>query len=356
MGSESFRLAWVVPPLPVLLSAVLVTGVLLWSARARGEGRPFVPVAELSSADRELAHGLMDTGDAKMAAGDAQGALTAYRAADDIVGVPTTGIEVGRAQAALGLLVEARDTWVRVATYPQVVDEPVPFTRARAAAERLAAELGRRIPTLIVEVDRPLLAGLRVWLDERALADHDLGAALRVNPGRHRLHASAPGYHARELEVQLAERSERHVQLSLQPELPSPSSLQSSPPTEWNPTAPRARSTTAMWTGFTVAAVGAAVGTATGIWAYERTALAQEQCVGTACSPAASADIDQARMAGTISTVAFVVGGAGLALGIWQAVTLGTTPRTASRSAPPAGLAVFPTGSGAHLIWRGSFR
>lgn len=337
---------WVVS----LMAAQLLAGAV------RAEGTTHVPLAQLSAAERERARGLMDAGDAKMAQGDAQGALSAYQAADEIVGVPTTGIEVGRAQYALGSWVEARDTWVTVARYPKAQDEPAPFTQARIEAERLAIDLAERIPTVVLVVTPPLPEGFRVWLDDHALSVDLVGVPLRVNPGLHRLRASAPGYVTREVRVESVEKHQRSVSLTLQPEPSASPALQSSPSTEWAPSGPRQRSTTLMWTGFAVAAAGVTAGAATGIWAYERTALAYEQCDGSVCPEDVSDDIEQARLAGTISTVAFVVGGAGLALGIWQAVTLGTSPRMAlPRAAPSQRLALLPTGTGARLVLSGRF-
>src|SRR5262245_53464167 len=76
-------------------------------------------VAAPSAQDRERARTFMDLGDDKAAAGDLEGALKAYQAADGIMGVPTTGLEVGRALEKLGRLIEARDAFVRVARFPR---------------------------------------------------------------------------------------------------------------------------------------------------------------------------------------------------------------------------------------------
>ena len=81
-------------------------------------------------------------------AGDLTGALEAYRGADAIMGVPTTGIEVARTQIRLGRLVEARDTALKVSRYPVKRREPRPFTDARTEALQLASELAARIPSL----------------------------------------------------------------------------------------------------------------------------------------------------------------------------------------------------------------
>ena len=75
---------------------------------------PRIARAEPTAGDKETARSLMDEGDRKFAAKDFKGALDAYQGAHAIMGVPTTGIEVAKAQEALGLLVEARDTLLAV--------------------------------------------------------------------------------------------------------------------------------------------------------------------------------------------------------------------------------------------------
>src|SRR5436190_23509399 len=59
---------------------------------------PAVARAEPSAADKETARSLMDEGDRKFAAKDYKGALDAYQGAHAIMGVPTTGLEVAKAQ------------------------------------------------------------------------------------------------------------------------------------------------------------------------------------------------------------------------------------------------------------------
>ena len=64
--------------------------------------------------DRETARTLMQQGRELTAKGDLKEALKRFKGADDIMHVPTTGLEVARTQAPLGLLVEARDTIARI--------------------------------------------------------------------------------------------------------------------------------------------------------------------------------------------------------------------------------------------------
>src|SRR4051812_43706642 len=108
--------------------------------------------ADPSLSDRETARSLMDDGDAKRDKGDFKAALKSYEAADAIMHVPTTGLEVARAQAQLGLLLEARETLGRVGRVAPKPTDPAAFTAARKTAEQLMAELGARIPSVTVLV------------------------------------------------------------------------------------------------------------------------------------------------------------------------------------------------------------
>ncbi len=85
------------------------------------------------------------------ASGDVKGALKSFQAADTIMRVPTTGFELAKTQAA-GLLVEARDTALRVTRMPVQPGEAAPFAEARSNSQQLSDELAERIPTLKIKV------------------------------------------------------------------------------------------------------------------------------------------------------------------------------------------------------------
>jgi hypothetical protein len=279
--------------------------------------------AQPSAQDRERARSLLDLGDAKFATRDYAAALQAYRAADAIMGVPTTGIEVGRALEKLGRLVEARDAFIGVTRHPKRSDEPKPFTLARQNAERLAAELGPRIPVLTLE-----LAGLedgaeaQIALDGEAIDSALLGVPIKVNPGAHRLTGSAPGYAPVEHSLTLAEGQSEQLELRFvaQPlvaEEPSPGMNDADgaePVPELAPRRPW------MWVGFGVAAAGAVAGGVTGILSLTQTHdIKDEQCNGgTRCAAAAQGDIDTATALANVSNVALAVGAVGLGIGVWQ--------------------------------------
>ncbi len=133
--------------------------------------------ADPSAADKETARALMATGRQDRASGDLQGALKAFIAADAIMRVPTTGLEVARSQIALGLLVEARDTALQVTRSPVTPHEPAPFKAARDAAAALSEDLSTRIPSLTITVTNiPEGGTASITLDGTPLSVETLGS------------------------------------------------------------------------------------------------------------------------------------------------------------------------------------
>src|SRR5262245_1107365 len=74
--------------------------------------------AEPSAADRETARTLVIDGRKKFGAGDYEGARKAFQAAHEIMGVPTTALDLAKALEKLGKLVEARTVALEVARMP----------------------------------------------------------------------------------------------------------------------------------------------------------------------------------------------------------------------------------------------
>jgi hypothetical protein len=140
---------------------------------------------QVSASDRETARALMQEGDARRDRKDLKGALESYQAADAIMHVTTTGLEVARTLAQLGLLVEARDGLVGVLRIPPKPNEPAVLADARVAAQALSDDIDARIPGI-----RVILQGLgpggsaAVSIDGANIPPAALVAYRRVNPGR----------------------------------------------------------------------------------------------------------------------------------------------------------------------------
>jgi hypothetical protein len=299
----------------VFLALVLLSSVVGRSAQAAD------PTAE----EKETARAMMDAGHARRDADDHQGALAQFQGADAIMHVPTTGLEVAREQAALGLLVEARDTVRRVLRTPPAENEPEAFLTARSGAQALDESLSKRIPALRINVNGAVSGDpIQVTIDGVPVPMPALVAPFKVNPGHHVVTATMAGTTVRE-EVDVAAAQTADVALNLlPPSAPSPLP----PPAEVTPRlldtgAARTEGNTSQpivswlrWGGFGLAIAGIGVGTATGAMSLSATGSASKSCVNNQCPPSTWSDIDSAHTTATISTVSFVAAGVGAALGI----------------------------------------
>jgi hypothetical protein len=266
--------------------------------------------AEPSLSDRETARSLMEDGDAKRDKGDIKAALKSYEGADAIMHVPTTGLEVGRAQAALGLLLEARETLNRVERLPAKPNEPAPFAAARTTAAELSSQLAQRIPTIVVTVKNADPAQPpEIIIDGEKIPAAAADAPRKLNPGAHSVIVRAGGVD-KEQKVLVAEREQKVVSVDLK----APAVVEATPPDDGQPKK-SALPKILIFGGFGLAAVGIGVGSVTGLMSISQTNDIKPSC-NPNCPTSKQSDIDSARSLGNISTVAFIVGGAGAAAGV----------------------------------------
>lgn len=281
-------------------------------------------------ADKETARALMREGRARRAAGDHRGALESFAGADAIMHLPTTRFEVGRAQAQLGLLLEARDTLLAVARDPEEPGEPPQFKAARTEASTLAREIAPRIPSLRIRfAGAPAGATVELSIDDVPVAATALEVPRKVNPGKHRIVAKV-GAVTRSMDVELAEREERAVVFD----------LGGAPPVVATGGSKGGRAFNApLWIGLGVTSLGVVTGGVAGIVHLSKVADLRDQCPGGHCSADLGDDVSRARTWGTVSTISFAVAGAGAALATWA--WLRPSPTAHVGVAPFVGVASF---------------
>jgi hypothetical protein len=240
---------------------------------------------------------------------DLTGALARFKGADAIMGVPTTGFEVARTQADLGMLVEARGTLRRVlATEPKDTD-PEPFREARTKAEALDEELGGRIGALHFVVSGAAPGTLvSISVDGEAVPDAAAELPFRVDPGHHRVIAKA-GSRRITREVDAGERDTTDIVLSFA------TTSDALPTSDHSSGASTRGIPTLAYVGGGVALGGIAVGSITGLMAISKKHAAQSGCVNGQCPPSTWGDVDRAHTLATVSTVGFIVGALGIAVG-----------------------------------------
>jgi hypothetical protein len=303
----------------------VAAGLLLAATAARAQTCADRP--QPTPADRETARTLMADAREMRERGDNAGAAEKFKAADAIMKVPTTGLETARTLAALGKLVEARDVLAAVARIPTCPDDPAPFAEARNAARKLDEDLAPRIPAIRIAVKgAPPGAATEVKVDDVAVPEAALAAPRRVNPGRHVVTVRAGNTEGSQ-QVDVAEREVKDVAV----EVHATSGGGGGGPIEVKPSGGFISKPVA-FAALGVGGVGIVVGAITGIMAMGAKSDAEKGCVNNKCPPATYSDLDKAQSMATVSTVAFIIGGVGVAVGV---VGLLTQPKgDAPKEAP----------------------
>jgi hypothetical protein len=294
---------------PIVLAALACTS-LAW--------------ADPSAADKETARGLMNEGRADRDKGDLKAALKAFAAADALMHVPTTGIELAKAQVAVAQLVEARDTALRVTRIPEKPNEPAPFKAARDAAAQLNDDLGARIPSLTINVKNvPDGTTATVDIDGSSVPAEMLGQPRKLDPGHHVITAKAGTAEGKQ-EVDVAEKDSKEVTVELPAQTAATTDTkpdETAPPAD-QPAESSGGNKVMIWGGFGLAGAGLIAGSITGILAISKASSikgssACQNLGGTEdCNPSENSDLSSGKTEATISTVSFIVAGVGAAIGV----------------------------------------
>ena len=183
-------------------------------------------------------------------------------------------------------------------------------------AEKKAKALETRIPKLTI-----VLAGAppdaEVMRDGVALGAASMGVPLPVNPGAHTLVVHAKDHEDTSESVSIAEGESRRVELKLGgPKAPAPSG-----PGGSEKDSAAGGTSPLVYVGFGTAIAGVAVGSIFGIMTLGKGSDAKNACPAGACTDqAALDDAKSGQTLGTISTIGFIVGGVGAAVGIYGLV------------------------------------
>jgi hypothetical protein len=253
------------------------------------------------------------------------------------MGVPTTGLEHARTLMKLGLYVEARDLFLNVSNRKRLPDELEAQEAARNEASQLANDLADRIPALRVVIhNAPTGADVKLRIDDVEIPGAALAFPRKVNPGQHTVRLFVAGFEPVSRTVTVAESVEKVVEVQLV-------AVDGDAPLI-DPWAGSAEARTnngggihpLTWVGFSFALAGLGVGATTGIIAIVRKYDLEDSCGGTRCPPSVQGELDTALTISHVSTVGFVVAGAGIALGV-TGLILG-----ASDGEPTSGFRVRP--------------
>lgn len=314
---------------------------------------PQLAHAEPSAADKAAAEGLFDEARALMKEGrfaDACPKLVASQRLDAGVG---TLIYLADCYQRQGLLASSWATWREASAAARAAGQ---LDREKLAASKAQA-LEADVPRLLVRVNAKA-PSLTVERDGTPLVDGTYGSFMPIDPGDHVVTARAPGRAPWSTTVKIGKGDHAEVTVpELTAETPAAAPVVTPPPPVTEPpketppppppeeSAPPGRASKVVpWVGFGVAAAGLVTGGITGGLAFSSASSVKDKCTGNTCPPSSRSDLDSSRTMGTISTVAFIVGGVGAGVGVVSWVlTKGDSKATTTGSAK-VGIVARPGG------------
>lgn len=275
---------------------------------------------------RELFNQGIDQRDQK---NDPKGALEKFKAAHALAGTPVTGVELGRTLMMMGLLIEARETFLSIARIPVQPQETANSASARNEAAQLSEQVRARIPALSMKISGAPEGSVSVVVDGAPVSSVALSAPRLVNPGDHTVVATSRKGERVDASVTVKDGETREVELKFGvPPVPAtttapPSATTTAPPAPTATTtatvvsAPSGAHTSPLvWVGFGVAGAGLIAGSITGLMAFGDASSVKNACNGTTCPKSVDSDLQGGRTLGWVSTIAFITAGVGAGLGV----------------------------------------
>jgi hypothetical protein len=253
-----------------------------------------------------------------------------------------TLINLAACEEKTSKLADALGHWVEARSRAQSEGN----TAIQDEAEKKAKALEARVPKLTIALSGAT-AETEIERDGVVLGAASLNVPMPVNPGPHKLVVRAKGREDTTESITLAEGESKRVELKLgaakketAAPLAQPSSPSSGAETSGGKTSPL------VYVGFGLAGAGVIAGTITGLMTLGAASDAKNRCPGGACENNTQVeDANSGKTMGTISTIAFIAGGVGAAIGVYGLVW-GKPSQSTSLA-----VSIGPTGG----LLRGSF-
>jgi hypothetical protein len=245
-------------------------------------------------------------------------ALKKAERAEQLYHAPPHVLMIAEANEGLGRLVEALETYERLAAEPLSPTAPAVFRKAREIAAKNEKRLLSRVPSILVDVIGAPVEDAKASVDGRAIPLG--GVASRVNPGKHTVHVEADGFKPLDIIVVLAERGgaiKVPANLEVANARRTPDSTTDQPKKETG-------SRTLVAPTIITLGIGAAAlttGIVTGVMAFSNVSELEKQCAAKAggnygCPINLQPVIDQTQRLSQVSTATFIVGGLAVGVGI----------------------------------------
>jgi hypothetical protein len=255
--------------------------------------------------------------------GDLKGALEKLKAAHALGNTPITGVELCKTHAALAQPVEAREVCLGVGRIPPLAGETPRSQDARNEAARVAEEQKPKIAIVRLHITGvPPGREPTVLVDGAAVPAAALTEARAVNPGRHDIIAKVGKGAESRSSFELAAGESKDITLPVQA---PPAEVEpvgpTYPPGGERPPPPPPRSNGLATAGWIVGGVGIGIGAVAGLVAISGHSDLKTNCPDKACGTDQHDSLDTAERWGNVSTAAFIIGGAGLLVGLYATLT-----------------------------------
>jgi hypothetical protein len=307
------------------------------------------PAGAQSDEQRAAARSLATQGNAAFEAGHYRDAVELFGKAESLMHAPPHLLFMARSHKQLGEFVRAREAYLKIVKETLPPNAPKAFRDAQTAAEAEVREVEPKIANLTLRVEGGTgAANLTVKVDGVVVPSVLVGAAQPIDPGTHRVEATATGFSAAPQTITLKEGATSAVALKLEPDpnaapppvapLAAPAGAAAAPANPppapaAPPPAPSEGSASGSsglrigsYVAFGVGVVGLAGGSIFAVQSASKRKDADEAyaaCGGdqgcTTSNPLSKKvdDLDgSARTAQTLSIVGFALGGVGVATGV----------------------------------------
>lgn len=293
----------------------------------------YASAQEATEADIAQARQLGEQGAAAYAAGNYAESEKLWAAAAKLYSkAPTLSLGLARAAAKNGHVVLAQEQYNKIIReWGNVASPPPAFKDALEAAQREVGDVSKRVGSVTINVEGGAPSPT-VTVDGVTVPNAALGLKRPVDPGKHSVHAEAPGFKPADAPFEVAEGGTAIATLKLEkaPDAPPVAGGIGTPPPggDQPPSKGGGSNKTLAIVALGVGGAGLVFGTITGLIAVGKHGDLKDACPGGNCPADKQSDVDSYKTMGTLSTVGFIVGGVGIAAG---AVLWFTSPKEAAR-------------------------
>lgn len=281
---------------------------------------------------------------------------------------PTLTLGLARTQAKLGHVVAAQESYNKIIReWSNNPNPPPAFKDALESAKNEVGAVSAKVASVTLTVEGP--TNPVVTIDGQTVPVAALGLKRPVDPGAHKVSATADGFHPAETTFTVAEGGTTAAALKME-KAPEAAGGAAAGGGVGSPSEPGAdtggkgsMNKTLAYVAFGVGGAGLIVGGITGAIALGKAGDLKDACTNNTCKPDKQSDVDSYNSVGTISTVGFIVAGVGGAAGVILLLTAPSSSSTGSNASsrfatvktPTKGLSMTPYFGGTSAGVSGSF-